>query len=84
MSQPCSQERVIAAVSSNVSNLIDWQKAQNGSLQRTEGKVDVLKDEVHSYKQQMSGHVNKILAGISVTCILLVVDILIRITKKEM
>jgi|LSQX01.2.fsa_nt_gb hypothetical protein len=39
---PCKQEGVIAGLEKSIKNLEGWQKSQNGSIIRVEGKIDKL------------------------------------------
>jgi len=64
----CEQSETIGALKTDVKNLKVWQKKQNGVIQRIEGKVDGLYTAF-----------NKLLAGVAVACILLMVDILLRL-----
>jgi len=40
--EQCKQERAIASLQTSVANLEGWQRTQNGSIIRVEGKIDKL------------------------------------------
>ena len=71
-----------AALAIEITHLKDKDMTINGTSKesRTEiiGKVNNLEKEVNQIKLSFASATNRVLAGISVACILLVVDILIR------
>ncbi len=75
----CTQARKLGSMESNIDNLVGWQKKQNGSIQKTEEKVDKLKQEFSTFKESLLRSNNKLLGGVAVACVLLTINIIITI-----
>ena len=68
MSEGCAMGATNRA---RIENLEDWQRRQNGKIDRIDEKVDKVANIVTT-------NTNRMLGGIAVACILLVVDIILR------
>lgn len=64
MSEGCA---IGAANRARIESLEDWQRRQNGKIDRIDEKVD-----------KVTTNTNRILGGIAIACVLLVVDIILR------